>query len=104
MISRLSCALVAIWAAAGCGDKQRPPTTPPIPGDATDAGAGAIDAGVAEAPRTPADPPRIAPHTTFIAAVAVDRTGTAAVSLDAMGAIRLWRALDGSALRARARL
>lgn len=97
MISRLSCALVAIWAAAGCGDKQRPPTTPPIPGDATDAGAGAIDAGIAEAPRPPADPPRIAPHTTFIAAVAVDRTGTAAVSLDAMGAIRLWRALDGSA-------
>lgn len=97
MISRLSCALVAVWAAAACGDKQRPPTTPPVPGDATDAGPGAVDAGVAVAPPGPIDPPRVAPHTAFITAVALDRAGTAAVSIDALGAIRLWRALDGSA-------
>ncbi len=90
--------LVAIWAVAACGDKRRPTTTPPISVDATDAGAGggALDGGVAVAP-TPAEPARIAPHTAFVTAVAIDRAGTAAVSIDGLGAIRLWRALDGSA-------
>ncbi|MBL8621465.1 MAG: hypothetical protein JNK64_09185 [Myxococcales bacterium] len=97
-MSRLSCVLVAIWAVAACGDKRRPTTTPPIPVDATDAGAGAggIDGGVAVTP-TAAEPARVAPHTAFVTAVALDRAGTAAVSIDALGAIRLWRALDGSA-------
>ena len=87
--------LVAIWAVAACGDKRRPSTTPPVPVDATDAGARGSDAGVAVTPTT-ADPARIAPHTAFVTAVALDRTGTAAASVDAIGAIRLWRSLDGT--------
>jgi len=80
-----------------CGDRGRHTTTPPVPHDATDAGATTVDGGTPPPVATATTPARPAPHTSSIVGVALDRTGTAAASIDAIGSVRLWRALDGSA-------
>ncbi|MBK9035308.1 MAG: hypothetical protein IPL61_29320 [Myxococcales bacterium] len=90
-------ATLLIPALLACGgDSHKPPTSPP-PRVGSDGGAtvtpdlgGATDWG-------PAAPPRIAPHTAFITATVLDRTATAAISIDTIGALRLWPALDGTA-------
>ena len=80
-----------------CGDRGSHTTTPPVPHDATDAGATTVDGGTPPPVATATTPARPAPHTSSIVGVALDRTGTAAASIDAIGSVRLWRALDGSA-------
>ena len=95
---------------AACGDHGRPtgPTGPTVgPGPAgpleplgpTAPNAGPTprtdDAGIAIAPPA-AEPARIAPHPGQIIATALDRTGTAAVTIDNLGDVRVWRSLDGT--------
>lgn len=85
---------------AACGDRRPPPVATPQP---PDAGATTVvtlpDGGTTTVvlPPTPADDGvRIAPHNAMILATALDRSGTAAVTLDLLGDVRLWRALDGT--------
>ncbi|MEZ4398639.1 MAG: hypothetical protein R3B06_01375 [Kofleriaceae bacterium] len=85
-------AVVAGVGALGCSDRRPVVTpTPPPPLAVIDAGP---DAGrIVE----PAAPPRVAPHGATIAATALARDGAAALSVDVLGDVRLWPALDGSA-------
>ena len=93
--SMRSIALLLV-AAVACGDR-RPPVSVTPPPTAIDAGV-AADGGVAiVTPPFAADPAvRIAPHAAQIVATALDPTGTAAVTLDVIGDVRLWRRLDGT--------
>lgn len=92
---RAAAALVTALALAGCqGDGGAPRPVGPL-GDATPA---------ADEPDRAADPgaalavaPTGVPHAGSIAALAVDPRGRAALSLDHLGGLRLWPALDGSA-------
>ena len=95
---RAAVAVVVSMSLVGCGEGRRPPVTTPTPADAPDGGGGggAVDAGVAIAPDPAAAPPRVAPHSSFVTAVVLDRSGQLAASVDGIGGVRLWRALDGS--------
>lgn len=75
-----------------CGDRRPGLATPePVVAQSD----GGVDAPAVAAPE-PADPPRIAPHTANVGAAVLDRTGQVAVTLDTIGGIRVWPALDGT--------
>ncbi|MEZ4398642.1 MAG: hypothetical protein R3B06_01390 [Kofleriaceae bacterium] len=86
---------LVLGALVGCSGRPAPHAQPalaseaPAPADA----AVATDGGP---PEEAAAPPRRGPHAAAISATVLDRTATAAVSIDTRGAARLWPALDGS--------
>jgi hypothetical protein len=84
--------LAAVAAVAACG--ERPPSLrAPGVNAAVDAGP---DASPPSPPLPAAEAPRVAPHPGQITAVVVERAGTAAVTIDHLGDVRLWPSLDGT--------
>ena len=100
-LGSLSRVLIVAGACAACGDRKPPVrVTPPDSPDAGATGAtGATgDGGTASAPGQPPTDPgvRIAPHAAQIVGTVLDRAGTAAVTIDTLGDVRLWRSFDGT--------
>ncbi len=90
--------VVGLLLLAACGSDVRAtrPTTPGVPGaSAAGAGTAAAVAVVATGPTVTAAPPRGVPHYAAVVATAVSRGGTAALSRDALGEVRVWPTLDG---------
>lgn len=88
--------VVTLVLLAACG--ARSPATVGPPPAPRDGGAAVLDAApVVVTPPPPAAPAPTAPHLAEIATLALSRRGDAVVSVDLVGEVRLWPALDGSA-------
>jgi outer membrane protein assembly factor BamB len=88
--------VVALVLVLGCGSEMRKtgePRTTEAPASAPDGGMIVVDP---TRPEITVQPPRGAPHYAVVQATAISLGGTAALSRDAQGEVRIWPALDGT--------
>ncbi len=88
--------VVALVLVLGCGSEMRKtgePRTTEVPLADPDTGMLVVDP---TRPEITAQPPRGAPHYAVVQATAISLGGTAALSRDAQGEVRVWPALDGT--------
>lgn len=89
---------LSLGIACGPSTPPRPPTVPDIAGKAIDAAVETVPEDAAQAiVKTPAKRPRIeAPHGGTIIELAATADGTAVITADDLGGVRLWPKLDGT--------
>ncbi len=90
-------ALALVATACGAPPVPTPPATPSAPAAAPAAAPAPARSGVAVVAGDPHSRVVNAPHTGTITTVALEPHGTAAVTADTQGGVRLWPMLDGSA-------